>query len=334
MQTQIISITATRPDWSLLKPAVSALHAGDLVAFPTETVYGLGAHALDADAVAKIYAVKGRPSRNPIIVHVADIASAKNLTTGWTDECDLLAKSFWPGSLTLVLPKNEKIPDVVCAGGSTVGIRIPAHPVALRLLQDSGLPIAAPSANLSNQLSPTTAQHVFQDLNGKIPWIIDGGACQGGLESTVIDMTQNPLRLLRPGLVTVNELRNVIGEVAVRGQEQKGQDELRSPGQLAIHYAPKTPLECHRGDATSRVKELTENNSRVGWVRFHYQGVVEVPNAITIDMPKDAPSYASQLYAMLHDLDAQDLDRIVVELPPSTEEWRAIHDRLRRAAMK
>ena len=212
MPTPILSCAADQLDASLAR-AVAALHAGKLVAFPTETVYGLGANALDPDAVRRIFAAKGRPASNPVIVHVASIEQVALIASDWPDDADRLAAAFWPGPLTLVLPRRPEVPDVVTAGGPTVAVRIPSHPVALRLLAMLGLPVAAPSANRSNHLSPTTARHVFDDLNDRIDLILDGGPTSGGIESTVVDVTIRPARLLRPGLIDPAAIERILGPI-------------------------------------------------------------------------------------------------------------------------
>ena len=321
-----------------LARAVEILRAGGLVAFPTETVYGLGANALDADAVARIFAAKGRPATNPVIVHVATVEQVAAIAD-WSEDADRLAAAFWPGPLTLVLPRRGGVPDVVTAGGPTVAVRIPAHPVALRLLAMLGLPVAAPSANRSNRLSPTTAEHVYADLNGRIDLILDGGPTTGGIESTVVDVTSRPARLLRPGLIDPGAIEGIIGrpvEQASRllSESQAGRlsyeanAPLPSPGLLPRHYAPRTPLECVEGDGLPRTRELRATGLRVALVtrRHHPQDVY------ILTMPADPAGYAARLYAALHQLDAEGFDRLIVELPPDEDAWLAVRDRLRRAS--
>src|SRR5437763_8542920 len=233
-------------DSAAIASAADVLRSGGLVAFPTETVYGLGANALDADAVGRIFAAKGRPAANPIIVHVADAAGVGAVVADWPDAAARLAERFWPGPLTLVLPKRDAVPDVVTAGGPTVAVRVPAHPVAHALLRAAGVPVAAPSANRSSELSPTTAGHVLHGLGGRIDLILDAGPCPGGIESTVLDVTNDPPRLLRPGLVTPAQIEAVIGPIQRFGEPAGSV--LRSPGLLAKHYAPRAPLELAGDD--------------------------------------------------------------------------------------
>jgi L-threonylcarbamoyladenylate synthase len=293
------------PTAAILEEAVALLQSGQLVAFPTETVYGLGANALDAEAVGRIFTAKGRPATNPVIVHVSSIAQAKTLTKDWTPVAQELAEKYWPGPLTLVLERADNIPDIVTAGGNTVGIRIPAHPVALMLLEQVGLPLAAPSANRSEEISPTRAAHVAESLAGYVEdlLILDGGDCQIGIESTVVDATTNPPRVLRPGMV-------VLGSTLTGREGGNTKGVARSPGQMTRHYAPKKPV---------RLLETVEANSEPGWAVFVPEGT-----------PADC---ASRLYATLREWDADEcVVGIALLLPPNTPEWEAIRDRLRRAA--
>ncbi|MBY0228730.1 MAG: threonylcarbamoyl-AMP synthase [Gemmataceae bacterium] len=296
-----------------IQQAAELLRAGKVVAFPTETVYGLGANALDADAVARIFASKGRPPSNPLIVHVADIEQARGLAE-WNDSAQSLAERFWPGPLTLVLPKRA-VPDIVTAGGPTVALRMPAHPVALALLRAAGVPLAAPSANLSGGISATRAEHVLAGLDGKIDAVLDGGAAPGGIESTVVGLA--PPRLLRPGLLSVADIEAVIGPL-LRGAGEG--THLPSPGLLERHYAPRTPFVVVE-DAASHVKPgeglLTH---------------LEHGSRIVERLPADPAGYAAGLYDALHRLDAMGLARLWAEALPEGEEWLALRDRLRRAS--
>jgi L-threonylcarbamoyladenylate synthase len=333
MPTELRIIDAHDPAAETIRQAADILRNGGLVAFPTETVYGLGANALDERAVRRIFAAKGRPPTNPLIVHVASTSDARMLVSEWPDNAQKLAERFWPGSLTLVLPRTDRVPDVVTAGGPTVALRIPAHAVALALLRAAGLPIAAPSANRSNRLSPTRAEHVERDLEGAVDLILDGGPCPGGLESTVLDVSTTPSRLLRPGLVTPAQIEAVIGPIErVSDTNGAGDIPLPSPGMMAKHYAPRTPLECCTDSGINRVRELTGRGLRVGWLALSAMAVNRADRVIQIVLPSEPTSYASQLYAALHQLDDASVDRIVVDLPPLQEDWLAVHDRLRRAA--
>jgi L-threonylcarbamoyladenylate synthase len=308
------------------------LRSGGLVAFPTETVYGLGADARDASAVARVFAAKGRPAANPVIVHVTSAEEAQPLTAAWPEAAARLAARFWPGPLTLVLPRSGCVPDVVTAGGPTVAVRVPAHPVALALLRAAGLPVAAPSANRSTGLSPTRAEHVLRGLGGHIDLILDGGPTAGGLESTVLDLTAPPPRLLRPGLVTPAEIEAEVGPILSPGLPPEGPAPLRSPGLLRRHYAPSTPLECVSEDGGARVAELLRQGLRVGWAAFGEPAGGPRDGLQVVALPRDPAAYAAGLYAALHTLDEAAVDRIVVTLPPQTEPWLAVQDRLRRAS--
>ncbi len=327
MHCEAVAVDACAPDPAAIARAAKLLQSGGLVAFPTETVYGLGANALDVEAVARIFAAKGRPAKNPIIVHVPTKNDAKKLVCTWPDCAELLANRFWPGPLTLVLPKHPCVPDLVTAGGPTVALRVPAHPVALALLHACGLPLAAPSANCSTELSPTRAEHVLRSLADRIDLLLDAGPTTGGLESTVLDLTTEPPRLLRPGLLCVAELESLLGSIDQSTPEQKTL--ARSPGQMSRHYAPRTPLEVTVSSET-RVATLMQQGFLVGWLT-HVKGT-RGTSASCIVLPADPIGYSAGLYAALHQLDEAGLDRIIVEMPPTATDWLAVHDRLRRAA--
>ncbi|MBY0528531.1 MAG: threonylcarbamoyl-AMP synthase [Gemmataceae bacterium] len=332
MPTEVIQVNSVEPDAAAIARAAAVLRQGGLVAFPTETVYGLGANALDANAVARIFAAKGRPPINPIIVHVTDAIQAQQLATAWPDSAQRLADRFWPGPLTLVLPRREIVPDIVTAGGPTVGLRVPAHSIARALLAAADVPIAAPSANPSTGVSATRAEHVLRGLGDRIDLLLDGGPTSGGLESTVLDLTTTPARLLRPGLITAAEIEAVIGPVARRGGQASAESEtLRSPGLLARHYAPRTVLECVE-EGSNRAVELCRLGLRVGWLAFGKTQTLQHEGLFVVLMERDPARYAADLYAQLHALDEAGVDRIVVTLPPDSEAWTAVRDRLRRAS--
>ena len=344
LQTQLWRVDARTPDETIIRQAADILQNGGLVAFPTETVYGLGANAWDAKAVGGIYIAKGRPSNNPLIVHVADVSAAREIVSEWPETAARLAAHFWPGPLTLVLPKNPKLPDNVTGGGPTVGVRIPAHPVALALLRVSGLPVAAPSANLSEQLSPTRAEHVWEQLNGRIHALLDGGATIGGLESTVLNLTTEPPTLLRPGLITPAQIEAIVGPIRRQVISVSAKDTnapLSAPGQMVRHYAPRAPLEIHSGVTLHRVQALLSRGEVVGWL-CHSTDLLEAicnsgktyPNLHALQMPAEPEAYAAVLYDRLHELDNKGVTRIVVDAVPEMEDWLAIRDRLQRAAEK
>jgi L-threonylcarbamoyladenylate synthase len=287
--------------------AAALIRAGKLVAFPTETVYGLGANALDAAAVDRIFAAKGRPRTSPLIVHVDSVEMARGLASTWPESAEILARRYWPGPLTLVVPKRPEIPDVVTAGLPTVGLRMPAHPLALELIHAAGVPIAAPSANRFTELSPTAAAHIPQAL---ADYVLDGGPARVGIESTVLSLVAEPV-LLRPGVIPLPEIEALIGPV--RTATTPVEAAHASPGMHARHYRPRTPLLLLRaGDAAPA--------GRGAWLR------------IGEEMPADPKAYAALLYETLHSLDAEGWDWIAVERPPDTPEWAGVLDRLRRAA--
>ncbi len=325
--------------WPLFQEAVrratDLLRVGEVVALPTETVYGLAANALDAAAVARIYEIKGRPAHNPIIVHVANQEMARSCVAHWPPAADSLARAFWPGPLTLVLPKSRTIPDIVTAGGPTVGIRWPSHPFIQAVIQECGFPLAAPSANLSNHLSPTNAQHVREQLGDRLRLIVDGGQAQVGLESTVLDLTSTPPHVLRPGMIYAESLAAVIGEISDATNLRPATEVLRSPGLWPRHYAPKARL------LVLYWQDETDLRSQIGsrlssGVRVHVIAHTKIPSPGTFVevsvIPHDAEAFARALYAELHRCDAAGAELIVVEAPPQTVEWRAIEDRLNRAA--
>jgi L-threonylcarbamoyladenylate synthase len=287
--------------------AAALIRAGKLVAFPTETVYGLGANALDPEACTSIFARKGRPRTSPLIVHVDSIAMARRFAVEWPPAAEALAARYWPGPLSLVVPKSAAIPDIVTAGLPTVGLRVPAHPLALALIRAAGVPIAAPSANRFTELSPVSATHVAESL---ADFVLDGGPSQVGIESTVLSLAGEPL-LLRPGVIPLPEIEALIGPVRVAEHAPDGAH--ASPGMHPRHYRPQTPLYLlHSGDSPP-----AGNGT---WLR------------IGREMPANARPYAAALYETLHRLDRAGFDWIAVELPPDTPEWAGVRDRLKRAA--
>jgi len=332
---RLVRLAADHPDPAIIREAADLLRAGRLVAFPTETVYGLGAHALDPAAVQRIYDAKGRPSVNPIIVHVATADAARALASDWTAVADVLARRFWPGPLTLVVRKRDVVPSIVTADTDTVGLRVPAHPVALALLKAAAIPVAAPSANLSTQLSPTTAQHVERGLGERVDMILDGGPTTVGIESTVVDVTGPVPRVLRPGMLSADEIARVAGSVAEREPGIGSDTAPRSPGLLGRHYAPHARVRLF--DAAERAHAMQEAQSAMS-ERLRVGAIVFAPArgvGLTIErtMPRDPAAYARDLYATLHAVDDARCDVVFVELPPDTPEWTAIRDRIRRTTL-
>jgi L-threonylcarbamoyladenylate synthase len=334
MKTEILPTHTPQLFAAAVKRAAEFLRAGEVVALPTETVYGLAANALDEKAVAKIFEIKGRPAHNPIIVHVASNEMAQACVREWTEVAEKFSKAFWPGPLTLVLPRAEKIPDRVTAGGATVGVRWPGHPFVQAVIRACGFPLAAPSANLSNRISPTNAAHVRAQLDGTIPLIVDGGQSQVGIESTVLDVTVSPPRVLRPGMIHAESLAVVAGKIQ-HPTSNLQPPILRSPGMLEKHYAPKAKLLVleWNNDADLTAQLVTRRLSPATcFVIVHTKIPAGFGAANVSVMPHDAEAFARALYAELHRCDAAGAQLIVVEAPPDLPEWSGIADRLRRAA--
>jgi L-threonylcarbamoyladenylate synthase len=320
---------------------VRELLAGGLVVFPTETVYGLGADAFNADAVARVFRVKGRPSGNPLIVHVSGPEMARRVVARWTDEAERLARAFWPGPLTLVLPRAADLPAAVTGGGDTVGVRCPDHPVALALIEASGTPIVGPSANPSGRISPTTAEHVAEGLGrGAVDddaegglLIIDGGACRAGIESTVLDLTVDPPRILRPGVVGAEAIAGALGRASIaEGDGRSAADgPAASPGLMGPHYQPRTPVTL-LAPGSAGAGGAGPGDALIAW------SVTRRVGGVLLAIPADPAGYAGALYARLHEADRLGAGRILVEMPARPEEaallgaFRAINERLGRAA--
>jgi L-threonylcarbamoyladenylate synthase len=304
------------PTRSEIERAAGIIRSGGLVAFPTETVYGLGANALDAEAVARIYAAKGRPSTSPLIVHVSSIAMAKELVTEWPEPAERLARKFWPGPLTLILPKKGIIPDEVTAGLPSVGIRMPAHPVALQLIDAASVPIAAPSANRFTKVSPTEARHVSEGLGKAVDCIKDAGATLVGIESTVLSLLGGERKILRPGMINADQIEEVIGPLSAIEPESRGPH--ASPGLHRKHYSPATKVLITDMLPPGRV-------AYVWWRQYR-------ESAKSVHMPADPAEYARQLYSVFHQLDSESLDCIVIEPVPESHSWAGIRDRLQRAS--
>ena len=334
MKTEILSTHTPQLFAAAVRRAAELLRAGEVVALPTETVYGLAANALDEDAVARIFQIKGRPAHNPIIVHVAGNEMAQRCVQHWPVLADQFAKSFWPGPLTLVLPRAKEIPDNVTAGGETVGVRWPSHPFMQAVIRECGFPLAAPSANLSNQISPTNAEHVRAQLDGKISLIVDGGQSQVGIESTVLDLTVSPPRILRPGMIHAESLQAVAGNIQ-HSTFNIQHSTLRSPGLLAKHYSPKAKLVVlnWRDEADLKFQISNFKFQTAGCQIIAHTKIPTGFNAASVSViPHDAEAFARALYAELHRCDAAGAELIVVEAPPDSPEWSGIADRLRRAA--
>lgn len=335
MSTVVLTIDPREPQAAVIEQAAVVLRRGGLVAFPTETVYGLGADALNADAVHGIFAAKGRPANNPVIVHVNDVAAARELTTAWPETAARCAARWWPGPLTLVLPKAAHVPSVVTAGGPTVAIRVPAHPVARALIAAAGRPLAAPSANPSLRVSATWAEHVVHGLNGRVEMVLDGGPTRDGLESTVVDLSGPTPRVLRPGPISLDELREVLGPnldtLELQASAESGA--LPSPGLLKKHYSPTVPLRLTDDDGAKLVDSLAAPGRKIGWLPLgDVAPLHDATRIVCLPLPREPAEYARRLYATLHACERSGVVEIVVQRPPTGPAWSAIHDRLSRAA--
>jgi L-threonylcarbamoyladenylate synthase len=306
--------------------AVSILKRGGLVAFPTETVYGLGTDARSGEAVQKIFAAKGRPPTNPLIVHISGVAMAKLYAAEWPDTARRLAQRYWPGPLTLVLPRYKSIAPEVSAGLDTVGLRMPNHALALKLIQRFDGPVAAPSANRSNHISPTTAQHVRDELGSAVDLVLDGGPCTVGIESTVLDLTLPQPKILRPGGITRAQIEKIVGPVDANDMLADVAAPATSPGQHETHYAPRTP--AYRFEFGGLGAVGGRGNS--GYVTLGTARDIK-RRGTSIALPAAPAAYAHDLYGVLRELDAMVLEAIYVEMPPERPEWTAVRDRLTRA---
>lgn len=312
-----------------IQQAADLLHQGRLVAMPTETVYGLGADASNPDAVVKIFQAKGRPADHPLIVHVAYAIQIKDWAAEVPDAALKLAGEFWPGPLTLILPKKPSVPLVVTGGQDTIALRVPGHPVASWLLRVFGGGIAAPSANRFGRISPTLASHVADELGDSVDCILDGGPCLVGVESTIIDLTGSQPAILRPGRISRAQLEAVLQtEVAVKSQHK-----IRAPGMLAAHYAPVTPAWlCPRQVIAAEFERRCGQGQKVGLLTYS-SDVADFPCTPHQHLSATPEAYEAALYRALRELDGQPLDCILVEAPPSDEAWAAVNDRLGKATV-
>lgn len=329
--TEVIEVDPHAPDVETIEVAAEVLRDDGIVAFPTETVYGLGARASSPVAVQKVFDAKGRPATNPLILHVADLDQARRLAATWPEAAQRLAEAFWPGPLTLVVRRSERVVDEVCAGLDTVAIRMPAHPVARALVEAVGDPLAAPSANRYTEVSPTTADHVLKGLSGRIDLVVDGGATEVGVESTLVSVVGEKPTVLRPGMIDRSQLSKVV-ELGGLGDEERVVDESEprhSPGLSRRHYSPGVTLRLVESKEFIR---LCEDEGQRGRVLVGGLGAPIDSDAAFVEMPPEPEEYARQLYSVLHRFDGDDVDEIIVEMPPEGQRWEAIRDRLRRAA--
>ena len=339
-KTRVLCVDPHEPSPDVIAEAARVLREGGLVAFPTETVYGLGALALSEQAVARVFAAKGRPSTHPLIAHVDGEEAAKRLAAHWPEIASRFARAFWPGPLTLVVTRAAHVPASASGGGDSIALRAPAHPVARALILAAAAPIAAPSANRFQEISPTTAAHVLKSLDGQVDLVLDGGACTSGIESTVVDVRDTP-RVLRPGALDLASLRTVTPEIAAGEESAPAAFEKRaSPGMDARHYAPRARLvvvdtlhEAHRA-----ALGLAASGAKVGLLLHSPDpdrialDISRAPRLSVLKLPADAAGYARGFFAALHDLDDAGVDAVVVENVPGDDAWWAVADRLKRGS--
>jgi len=310
-----------------IKKAVSILNSDDVVAIPTETVYGLAGNIFSETAIKKIYAVKQRPSFNPLIVHIHSFEQVVELTTEFPKKAKQLAKAFWPGSLTLVLPKSDTIPNWITAGKDTVGLRIPNHPVTLELLRSLDFPLAAPSANPSNRISPTKSSHVDEYFKDKIQMVLDGGECKNGIESTIIGFENNEPILYRLGSISIEDIEAIIGKIKIKNKEENKPD---APGMLSKHYSPITNTFLV-DDINSFIETI--ENKKIGVLKFNSSPLkTKVTHIEILSTTGSLAEATANLYSALHKLDDLELDIIVAERLPETGLGKSINDRLQRAS--
>ncbi|MEO6574218.1 MAG: L-threonylcarbamoyladenylate synthase [Polyangiaceae bacterium] len=331
--TRTLLVDPHSPDPGVIREAVAILERGGLVAFPTETVYGLGARALDEAAIERIFKAKGRPARHPIIAHVEGVAGAQALSAEWSERASRLARAFWPGPLTLVVPRASSVPSSLSGGTDSIAIRAPAHPVARALLEMLGEPLAAPSANRYQSLSPTLAEHVLKSLDGEFELLLDAGPCARGIESTVVDVRAERSLLLRPGALDLAQIRAIDASIEVANGLAAEGEERASPGMDARHYAPRAKLVvASDAGAVDVARTHREAGARVGLV---LRGEGPALQGVTVrTLSLDPLTYEAALFATLHALDDAGCDVIVVAQPPAEERWLAVRDRLDRARVR
>ncbi len=350
MKTRIITVDRDRPDPAAIQEAASALRDGKLVAFPTETVYGLGAHALDPVAVQKIFDAKERPANDPLIVHLAHIGQVSQCAAAMPAGARKLGLSFWAGPLTLILSKKPEVPDLVTAGLASVALRVPSHRVARALMEMAGVPVAAPSANRFSRTSPTTASHVLDDLDGRVDLVLDAGPTDIGLESTIVDFTVDPPVLRRPGGITYEQVRSLVPEVVVQTLATGGGEAQAAPGQLTRHYAPRAELTLYEGDTkgviarvAADVRAATGAGNRIGILAPEEDLLALAPElaagassgrieTVPYGSRRDLERSARELYASIRALDATGVEKIFALGVGADGLARALHDRLSRAA--
>ena len=315
------------PPWTSVSEAARLLKEGEVVAIPTETVYGLAGNAFEPKALAKIFAAKERPTFDPLIVHIADIAQLTDIAKDIPDSAYKLAEAYWPGPMTIILPKKDCIPDLCTSALPSVAVRFPSHPIAQAIIKESGLPLAAPSANLFKHVSPTTAEHVAAQLADRIAGIVDGGPCSVGVESSIISLTGEKPTVLRPGAITPEMFAKVLGDVAIKESTSKPGQPMLAPGQCDTHYRPQVPL--YYGEIPVGYT-LPEHTVRIA---FGSQAG-PIPATVNLSATGDMVEATSKLYAFMHDLDKTEYDLILVDPIPNTGVGMALNDRLKRASIK
>ena len=315
------------PPWTSVSEAARLLKEGEVVAIPTETVYGLAGNAFEPKALAKIFAAKERPTFDPLIVHIADIAQLSDIAKDIPDSAYKLAEAYWPGPMTIILPKKDCIPDLCTSALPSVAVRFPSHPIAQAIIKESGLPLAAPSANLFKHVSPTTAEHVAAQLADRIAGIVDGGPCSVGVESSIISLTGEKPTVLRPGAITPEMFAKVLGDVAIKESTSKPGQPMLAPGQCDTHYRPQVPL--YYGEVPAGYT-LPEHTVRIA---FGTQAG-PIPATVNLSATGDMVEATSKLYAFMHDLDKTEYDLILVDPIPNTGVGMALNDRLKRASIK
>jgi L-threonylcarbamoyladenylate synthase len=332
-ETKYVTVSAENPDAEVISEAARILDRGGLVAFPTETVYGLAADAFNDSAIRKVFEAKGRPSDNPLIVHIAETTALTSISASFPEIGLTLARTFWPGPLTLVVQRTDHVSDLVTAGLDTVAVRMPNHPVALSLIRKLDRGIVAPSANISGRPSPTTAQHVYDDLNGRIDFILDAGATRIGVESTVLDITQTPPVILRKGGLSREAIEAVVGQI---GSDANGEVLKRSPGNRYKHYSPRATVRLVKegdGDGLSRILLDAENiPKKVGCILHSISGRPYGTNVVVRTVAPDVEQISHMLFDLLRELDKSGVDVIIVEEVQEKGLGTAVMDRLRRAS--
>ena len=324
-----LHVRATTSMSDAIQQAAAVLRAGGLVAFPSETVYGLGADAMNPAAVARIFTLKGRPATHPLIVHIASVAALDQWALEIPDAARRVAEAFWPGPLTMILKRQAHVLDAVTGGQDSVGLRMPAHPLALALLMEFGGAIAAPSANRYGHVSATTAEHVREEFGMAVDYILEGGACRVGIESTIVSFLGDEPVILRPGVITSSMLAEVFGSPVL--SPEVNQSLPRAPGSDVAHYAPKTPASCVTAERLAQILAQQSSSPAIAYLHHSELTPAQTEQLITRRMPMQADAYAQQLYAALRWADTLGVERLLIEMPPTGEAWLAVQDRLTRA---